>query len=130
MTAKKTKKPLSVVEMEKESNKRWAEKNKHERERVKILQRLGTGDLTQDEAVQLLTKVNDYERREQEQSARDDRAEASTQAAPTGKPGSDGLCGLGLCGRVSVFLCRDTTSYTYLGRRLVPTFLLRILPCA
>jgi len=76
--AKKTKKP-SVVEMEEASNKKWAERNKHERERVKILQRLGTGDLTQEEAHQLLKEVNDYERREQEQSARDDRAKASTK---------------------------------------------------
>ncbi len=72
--AEKQKKNPSVVEMEEASRKAWAEMNKHERERITILQRLGTGAITQDDAEHLLEEVNRYERREQEQSKRDQGA--------------------------------------------------------
>jgi len=69
----KKKKP-SAVEMEETSREAWAKKDKHEKERVRILQRQATGELTQDDTKHLLEEVDRYERREQKQSQGDQGA--------------------------------------------------------
>ncbi len=68
-----TKKP-SVVEMEEATRKAWKEKGYYEKQRIKILQEIGIGTITQDEAVKRLTDVNNHEQGKQEQSKGDQGA--------------------------------------------------------